>query len=124
MIGNRSDVGCPYPHEENSPAYAHDNTVSDKDKEARVGELMVLQEGIAASLNRKLESRTLKVLIDRIEENVDYGRTEYDAPEVDNDVIIDLGEIAAKEGEFRQAVIKDSSAYELFGRIGGGVNAL
>ena len=109
--------GFPYRHEEHSPAFALEDTVSDEEKEARVGELMELQEGIAASLNRKLEGKTLKVLIDRIEEKVAYGRTEYDAPEVDNDVIIELGDTAAKEGEFRQVVIEDSTAYELFGRV-------
>jgi ribosomal protein S12 methylthiotransferase len=78
---------------------------------------MELQEGIAASLNRKLEGQTLTVLIDRIEDNVAYGRTEYDAPEVDNDVIIEIGDEAVQEGEFRQVVIEDSTAYELFAKI-------
>jgi ribosomal protein S12 methylthiotransferase len=113
-------LGCfPYRHEEHSPAYALEDTVSDEEKEERVSELMELQEGIAASLNRKLEGKTLKVIIDRIEENVAYGRTEYDAPEVDNDVIIEPGDVTVGEGEFRQVIIEDSSAYELFGRING-----
>jgi ribosomal protein S12 methylthiotransferase len=112
-------LGCfPYRHEEHAPAYALDDTVSDEEKEERVSELMELQEGISASLNRKFEDQTLKVLIDRIEENVAYGRTEYDAPEVDNDVIIEIGDEVAKEGDFRQVIIEDSTAYELFGRIG------
>ena len=111
-------LGCfPYRHEEHSPAFALEDTVSDEEKESRVGELMELQEGIAASLNRKLEGKTLKVLIDRIEDNVAYGRTEYDAPEVDNDVIIELGNTIVKEGEFRQVIIEDSTAYELFARL-------
>lgn len=111
-------LGCfPYRHEEHAPAFILDDTVSDEEKEERVGELMELQEGISASLNRKLEGQTLKVLIDRIEENVAYARTEYDAPEVDNDVIIELGETVAEAGEFCRVVIEDSTAYELFGRI-------
>lgn len=111
-------LGCfPYRHEEHAPAYALEDTVSDEEKEERVGELMELQEGIAASLNRKLEGQTLTVLIDRIEANVAYGRTEYDAPEVDNDVIIEIGDEVVKEGEFRQVIVEDSTAYELFGRI-------
>ncbi len=111
-------LGCfPYRHEEHASAFILDDTVSDEEKEERVGELMELQEGISASLNRKLEGQTLKVLIDRIEENLAYGRTEYDAPEVDNDVIIELGETVAEAGEFRRVVIEDSTAYELFGRI-------
>lgn len=113
-------LGCfPYRHEEHSPAYALEETVSDEEKEERVGELMALQEGISASLNRKLEGQTLKVIIDRIDDNVAYARTEYDAPEVDNDVIIELGDTVAEEGEFRQVIIEDSTAYELFGRING-----
>ncbi|RXK81618.1 30S ribosomal protein S12 methylthiotransferase RimO [Chlorobaculum sp. 24CR] len=114
-------LGCfPYRHEEHAPAYALDDTVSDEEKEERVAELMVLQEGISASLNRKLEGQTLRVLIDRIEENVAYARTEYDAPEVDNDVIIEIGDEAVTAGEFRQVIIEDSTAYELFGRMSEG----
>jgi len=113
-------LGCfPYRHEEHAPAYALEDTVSDEEKEERVGELMELQEGISASLNRKLEGQTLTVLIDRIENNVAYGRTEYDAPEVDNDVIIEIGDEAVEEGDFRQVIVEDSTAYELFGRISG-----
>lgn len=111
-------LGCfPYRHEEHAPAYALDDTVSDEEKEERVGELMELQQGIATSLNRKLEGQTFTVLIDRIEDSVAYARTEYDAPEVDNDVIIEIGDEAVEEGEFRQVLIEDSTAYELFGRI-------
>lgn len=113
-------LGCfPYRHEEHAPAFILDDTVSDEEKETRVGELMELQEGISASLNRKLEGQTLTVLIDCIEENVAYARTEYDAPEVDNDVIIEIGDNVVEEGQFRQVIIEDSTAYELFGRISG-----
>jgi ribosomal protein S12 methylthiotransferase len=107
----------PYRHEEHSPAYKLEDTVSDEEKESRVSELMELQEGISASLNRKLEGQTLTVLIDRIEENVAYARTEYDAPEVDNDVIIEIGDNVVEEGQFRQVIIEDSTAYELFGKL-------
>ncbi|TNJ38773.1 30S ribosomal protein S12 methylthiotransferase RimO [Chlorobaculum thiosulfatiphilum] len=111
-------LGCfPYRHEEYAPAFILDDTVSDEEKESRVSELMELQEGISASLNRKLEGQTLKVLIDRIEENVAYARTEYDAPEVDNDVIIEIGDNVVEEGQFRQVIIEDSTAYELFGKL-------
>ena len=111
-------LGCfPYRHEEHSPAFALEDSVNDEEKEERVGELMELQEGISASLNRKLEGQTLTVLIDRIEENVAYARTEYDAPEVDNDVIIELGDAAVAEGEFRRVIIEDSTAYELFAKL-------
>jgi ribosomal protein S12 methylthiotransferase len=111
-------LGCfPYRHEEHAPAYALEDTVSDEEKEARVAELMELQEGISASLNRKLKGQTLKVLIDHIEETTAYARTEYDAPEVDNDVIIEIGDNVVEEGDFRQVIIEDSTAYELFGRF-------
>jgi len=115
-------LGCfPYRHEEHSPACALEDTVSDEEKESRVAELMELQEGISASLNRKLEGQTLKVLIDRIEDNVAYARTEYDAPEVDNDVIIELGDTGSEEGDFCTVIIEDSTAYELFGKVNGDV---
>ncbi len=86
-------------------------------KQERVGELMELQEGISEKKNRTFEEKTLKVLIEEVENNLAYGRTEYDAPEVDNECILDTGGIDVNPGEFCMAIIEESSAYELHGRI-------
>ncbi|AOS83334.1 hypothetical protein BIU88_03745 [Chlorobaculum limnaeum] len=78
---------------------------------------MELQKGIATSLDRKLEGQTLTVLIERIEDGTTYARTEYDAPEVDNDMLIEIGDTIVEEGDFCKVIIEDSTAYESFGRI-------
>ncbi|HWR01805.1 MAG TPA: 30S ribosomal protein S12 methylthiotransferase RimO [Chlorobaculum sp.] len=111
-------LGCfPYRHEEHAPSYELVDTVSDKEKEARVGELMELQEGIAAANNRKFEGRTVLAVIDTIEDETAFGRTEFDAPEVDNDVIITLGERQVAPGDFCFVDINDTTAHELHGVI-------
>ncbi|NTU57794.1 MAG: 30S ribosomal protein S12 methylthiotransferase RimO [Chlorobiaceae bacterium] len=111
-------LGCfPYRHEEHAPSYALEDSVSDEEKEARVGELMELQEGIAARNNRKFEGTIVKVVIDTVEEDTAYGRTEFDAPEVDNDVIITLGDMLVSPGDFRFVEINDTNPHELYGTI-------
>lgn len=59
----------------------------------------------------------IEVLIDEVDGSTAYGRTQYDAPEVDNECIIDIGGAIVKPGDFCMAAIEDSTAYELFGRI-------
>jgi len=83
---------------------------------------MAIQEEISKELNEELIGQTVKVIIDRIESGVAYGRTEFDTPEVDNEVIIqgakDGFNIAdLKIGEFYQVEINDAEAFDLFGDI-------
>ncbi|NTW51707.1 MAG: 30S ribosomal protein S12 methylthiotransferase RimO [Chlorobiaceae bacterium] len=114
-------LGCfPYRHEEHAPSFELEDTVGDEEKEARVGELMELQEGIAAANNRKLEGKRLKTVIDTVEGNTAFGRTEFDAPEVDNDVIITLGEHQVSPGDFCYVQINDTTPHELHGLIVSG----
>ena len=89
----------------------------DEEKQDRVREIMELQEGIAGENNKQFEGKTIEVLIDEVDGSTAYGRTQYDAPEVDNECIIDIGNAIVKPGNFCVAVIEDSSAYELYGRI-------
>ncbi len=114
-------LGCfPYRHEEHAPAYALEDTVGDEEKEARVSELMELQEGISAELNRRYEGTTLKVVIDEVDDDTAYGRTRYDAPEVDNEAILSIPEsLDIEPGDFATAIIHDTTAYELHGTITG-----
>jgi ribosomal protein S12 methylthiotransferase len=80
---------------------------------------MELQESIAAENNRRFDGQTVKAVIDTVEEPTAYGRTEFDAPEVDNDVIITLGEHQLTPGDFCMVDILDSTAFELHGRLSG-----
>lgn len=111
-------LGCfPYRHEEHAPAFTLEDSVADDEKERRVGELMELQEGISAENNRTFEGRNLKVAIDEVDGDTAYGRTQYDAPEVDNEVVLDTGDNHVAPGDFVIAEIVDSTAYELLGII-------
>ncbi|TCD48576.1 30S ribosomal protein S12 methylthiotransferase RimO [Chlorobium sp. N1] len=115
-------LGCfPYRHEEHSPAYRLRDDVPDKEKEERVRELMELQEGIAEKKNAAFEGEELRILVDREEEGEEglllVGRTEYDAPEVDNDCLLDPAGLTALPGTFVKARISASDAYELHGTL-------
>lgn len=112
-------LGCfPYSHEEHTSAYANlEDDVPEEEKQDRVRELMELQESISKENNKQFEGETTEVLIDEVDGLTAYGRTQYDAPEVDNECIIETGGSDIKPGEFCMARIDESSAYELHGRI-------
>ncbi len=112
-------LGCfPYSHEEHTSAYANfEDNVPEEEKQDRVRELMELQEGISEEKNRVFEGKTVKLLVEEVENNLAYGRTEYDAPEVDNECIIEVSGSNIKPGEFHMARIDESLAHELRGRI-------
>jgi ribosomal protein S12 methylthiotransferase len=111
-------LGCfPYRHEEHAPAFTLEDSVTGEEKERRVGELMELQEGISAENNRSFEGRSIKVVIDEVDGDTAYGRTQYDAPEVDNEVVLDTSGNRIAPGDFVMAHIVDSTAYELLGLI-------
>ena len=111
-------LGCfPYCHEEYAASYALEETVTPEEKQERVAEIMEAQEAVAMESNRFFEGKTLKVLIEQVEDGSAFGRTEYDAPEVDNDCILSIGESPVTVGSFSMATISDSSAYELYGKV-------
>lgn len=115
-------LGCfPYRHEEHSPAYRLRDDVPEEEKEERVRELMELQEGISEEKNADLEGRELRILVDREEEGEEgpllVGRTEYDAPEVDNDCLLDPDGHSVRPGTFLTARITASGPYELHGSV-------
>ncbi len=111
-------LGCfPYRHEEHAPSFSMEDSVCDEEKESRVGELMDLQEGISAEKNRAFEGETLQVIIDEVDGSTAFGRTQYDVPEVDNEVIIDIGESHLLPGTFCLVEIHDTTAYELHGTV-------
>ena len=105
-----------YSHEENT--YAGDSfedLVSAEDKVRRQEEIMELQQDISFELNREKVGQTVKTLIDRNEGGVYIGRTEWDSPEVDNEVIIREEDL--KVGEFYPITLTDAMEYDLVGEL-------
>lgn len=106
-----------YSHEEQTHAYSMADDIPDKVKQRRADQIMELQEGISFEINQQRIGQTLKVLIDRKEGSEYVGRTEYDSPEVDNEVIIRNPSDYLRLGDFVQARITDATAYDLIAEI-------
>ncbi|MCZ2356622.1 MAG: 30S ribosomal protein S12 methylthiotransferase RimO [Bacteroidia bacterium] len=105
-----------YSHEENTHAFNLLDDVPEKVKENRLQELMALQQQISFELNTQKIGKTYKVIIDRHETPYWIGRTEYDTPEVDNEVIITSSK-PLKIGEFYDVLIHDCQEFDLMGSI-------
>lgn len=116
-------MGCfTYSPEEGTPAMALGDTVSDDEKQRRCDELMDIQERISLENNERRVGKTYKVLIDRREGDFYVGRTEFDSPEVDDEVLIDIEQSKARNkkvsiGEFYQVRIVDAMENDLMGEI-------
>lgn len=106
-----------YSHEENTHAYKLEDNVAQKVKQKRADEIMKIQKKISLAHNKKLVGRTMKVLIDRKEGNYFIGRTEYDSPEVDNEVYIIAGNNYLRTGDFAEVKITSAKDYDLEGKI-------
>lgn len=104
-----------YSHEENTHAHKLEDDVPEEVKVERANAIMELQMGISFDLNQKKIGNTYKVLIDRKEGNTYYGRTEFDSPEVDNEVLIESEDL--KIGQFYQVNITDADHYDLYGDV-------
>lgn len=106
-----------YSEEDDTWAALHlDDNIDEETKQKRLDEIMKIQEDIALELNQQLVGSQQKVLIDRIEDNKAYGRTQYDSPEVDPEVIIDLDEEQSQSlrpGDFVEVLVKDAYPFEL-----------
>ena len=77
---------------------------------------MALQQTISADINNLKVGKKLKVMIDRIEGDNFIGRTEFDSPEVDPEVLIPIDTVGVEVGEFYEAEIIDASDFDLFAR--------
>jgi ribosomal protein S12 methylthiotransferase len=109
-----------YSEEEGTYAAANEkDTVPGKIKEERFNELMELQRNISLEKNLQKVGQTMKVIIDRQEGDHYIGRTEYDSPEVDNEVIIFAGHEKLVTGEFCDIVITGAEEYDLYAGITG-----
>ena len=104
-----------YSHEEGTYSFSHyTDDITEIEKESRVAELMEIQQNISAELNRAKIGKVFKVIIDRREEEFFIGRTEFDSPEVDQEVLIS-SEYQLNTGDFYNIMITGSSEFDLFG---------
>ena len=109
-------LGCfTYSHEENTTAYELKDDVPEEVKLARANEIMEIQSQISWELNQEKIGKTFRCLIDRKEGNYFVGRTEYDSPDVDNEVLIDAKKHYVKIGDFVEVKIIDATDYDLYG---------
>ncbi len=106
-----------YSEEEGTKAYHLKDDVPQDIKLARLDEIMRLQEQISFSKNLELKGKILKVIIDRIEKDYYVGRSEYDSPEVDNEILINLQNNDLKVGNFYNVMITDTEPFDLFGKV-------
>lgn len=104
-----------YSHEENTHAYSFTDDVPEDVKQERADSVMELQQGISFELNRQRIGKTLKVLIDRKEGSDYIGRSEFDSPEVDNEVIIRSPLSYLRIGDFVNVNITSASEFDLTG---------
>jgi ribosomal protein S12 methylthiotransferase len=109
-------LGCfTYSHEENTHAYLLDDNVPEEVKQARAAEIMDIQSQISWDLNQEKVGQTFKCIIDRKEGQYFIGRTEFDSPDVDNEVLIDASKFYVKTGDFINVKIIDATEFDLYG---------
>jgi ribosomal protein S12 methylthiotransferase len=107
-----------YSHEENTHAYSLEDDVPEKTKRQRADKIMELQSGISYELNQLKIGKTFKVLFDRVEGDYFIGRTEFDSPEVDNEVLIKKeGDVFVRIGDFAEVEITNADHYDLYGTL-------
>ena len=99
-------------------ALHYKDDVPDEVKQARLSRLMRVQQDISADLSASKVGKTFKTMIDRIEGEYYVGRTEYDSPEVDPEVLI-KADVELPVGEFRNVIITEADAFDLYGEIRG-----
>ena len=106
-----------YSHEENTHAYLLKDDVSAKIKQARTEAVMALQQGISLELNQHKIGQTYKVLFDKKEGDYFIGRTEFDSPEVDNEVLVKADKDFVRVGDFANVKITSAEDYDLYGEV-------
>lgn len=105
-----------YSPEEGTAAYALGDPVDDDTKQRRIDELMEIQESISLENNQQREGKQYRVLIDRLEGDYWIGRTEYDSPEVDDEVLLKTDR-PLKIGNFYNVIIDDALEHDILGHI-------
>lgn len=109
-------LGCfTYSHEEDTHAFRLDDDVPENIKQQRANEIMEIQSLISWELNQEKIGKSYRCLIDRKEGNYFVGRTEFDSPDVDNEVLVDASKHYLKQGEFVMLRITDAADFDLYG---------
>ncbi len=106
-----------YSHEESTRAHDLEDNIPQEIKQQRAAELMDVQQGISFELNQKRVGNTYKVLFDRKEGGYFIGRTEFDSPEVDNEVLVDAKKYFARVGDFANVKITSAEEFDLYGEL-------
>jgi len=111
-------LGCfTYSHEENTHAFNLEDDVPEEVKQERANEIMEIQAQISWELNQEKIGKSFKVVIDRKEGNYFVGRTEFDSPDVDNEVLIDATKTYLKTGEFTTVKITEAADFDLYAEV-------
>ncbi len=106
-----------YSHEENTHAYNFEDDVPEKVKKQRADKIMALQSDISYSLNQEKVGKTFKVLFDRAEGDYFIGRTEFDSPEVDNEVLVKKENTYVRIGDYANVQITSADHFDLYGEV-------
>lgn len=106
-----------YSHEENTHAFNLKDDVSEEEKHDRANELMEIQRDISYTLNQEKIGKEFLVLIDRVEGEFFVGRTEFDSPDVDNEVLIPIKDQYVRIGDFVKVRIEEAQEFDLFGKV-------
>ena len=106
-----------YSHEENTHAYSMVDEIPEEVKQARAEEIMAIQQYISQDKNKALVGQTLRVLVDKKEGGYFVGRTEFDSPEVDNEVLVDASKQYLRVGDFTNIKITSAEEFDLYGEV-------
>jgi ribosomal protein S12 methylthiotransferase len=106
-----------YSHEDNTHAFKLEDDVPEEVKLERAEKLMELQSGISLEANEAKIGKTFKVLFDRIEGEYLIGRTEFDSPEVDNEVLVKKAEGYTRIGDYADVEITGAEYFDLYGKL-------
>ncbi len=106
-----------YSHEENTHAHTLDDNLTQEEKQRRADWVMETQMSVSEAFNQSLVGTTQKVLFDRLEGDEFVGRTQYDSPEVDNEVRVPVADNYVRMGDFADVKITDASTYDLIGTL-------
>jgi ribosomal protein S12 methylthiotransferase len=106
-----------YSHEDNTHAHSLADDIPEEVKEQRAEQLMEVQQEISFNINQEKIGKTYKVLFDRAEGGYFIGRTEFDSPEVDNEVLVDAKDNYVRLGDFANIKITNATDFDLYGEV-------
>lgn len=107
----------PYSHEDNTHSFTLDDSISEEEKQNRANQLMEAQMDVSLEFNQSLVGTKQKVLFDRLEGDHFVGRTQFDSPDVDNEVLVPAEGNYVRMGDFATVQITDATHYDLNGKL-------